>query len=202
MDHLQKLNFNECLDECIQWLEDEPFSLGPVVMGMFVAIVALQDQQKAIELGRWGLKSHPNNFSLRNNLAVAYAELGQIEDARREFSSILPDNLGSLEKTCWFATRGMLEFRESSYENGRLLYRQALKEASDQSDIPTQALTLVFWYCEEIRAGEFERAERIERRLEEMVNSFTENHPEIEAALEKFRRMASDSDSWKREQLS
>ena len=192
LNYLQRFEPEKCLHECIQWLKDEPFSLQPVVVGMFVAMVALEDHQKAIELGRWGLKSHPTNFLIRNNLTIAYAESGQIEEARREHSGISKDGLSLIEKTCWLSTRGMLEFRERSFENGRRLFRQALEEDSKQTFSPTGALALVFWLCEEIRAEEYQQADLIARRLREMIDRFSIDNPEFKIALSKLERLESD----------
>ena len=191
-NYFQKLQLDECFEECMYWLMDEPFSLAPVAIGMFIAMMALEDHQKAVDVGGWGLKSHPDNFMLRNNLTIAYAELNQIDKAMRQYRSINPEGLSSFERICWLATQGLLEFRTLSYEKGRQLYLQAIEEASDHSNILTEAIALVFWACEELRAGEMKRAEKIAHRLNGLVDRFKSLGPEFDVARSKLDRMLED----------
>ena len=190
LDSLQRLDLKECFNACLSWLEDEPFSLGPVAIGMFIAMVAFEDHQIAIKLAKWGLMSHPDHFLLRNNLTIAYAESDRMEEARDEYDGIDPDNLSSYERVYWLATRGLLAFRGRCYEKGRHLYKRALQEAIDQSDVVSEALALAFWACEELRLGEMEEVERIGHRLDELVNRISD--PEVRIALAKLDRLKSE----------
>ena len=188
--HFEKLELAECLSECLNWLMDEPFSLRPVEIGTFAAIVGFEDYQNAIRLAKWGLQSHSDSFTLRNNLTIALAELGSLDEAKAEFGRINSESLGRNAEMYWLATRGLLAFRELAYEEGRRLYQQAVDSAAHESDKLTKVMALLHWALEEIRASEYERADDIHRELSELATGIDD--PSLKLALTRYDRLRNE----------
>ena len=65
------------------WLVDQPFSRRPAILGSYIASSLLEDYRAAVEITEKSLLPNPNDPILLNNLAFAYASLGQLDDARR-----------------------------------------------------------------------------------------------------------------------
>lgn len=159
--HLDRLEFQDCMIQCNQWLEDEPFSSRPVEIGTFISISALEDYDRAVKLAKWGLRCNHDHFLLLNNLTVAYAEMGDIDEAKRTHQTTKVGTLNIWELTCWLATKGMLAFREGYLDEGRQLYEQALVSAGVQRLKEVEAMVLIHWAREEYKAGELSEGDKM-----------------------------------------
>src|SRR5439155_16681610 len=115
------------IKQCDNWLLDEPFSSRPAALGSYLAGVAEQDHRLSEEFARRGLRANPADGLLRNNLVVALANQGQVEEAASEFNQIsdAPEEL----RTTLIATEGLLQFRKGNLEEGRRRYREAIERA-------------------------------------------------------------------------
>ena len=133
-------------------------------LGTFILVVGSEDYEKAINFAKRGLMSNPGNFLLRNNLSVALAEFGKVDEAKGVYQTIRPSILNVWEETCWLATKGLIAFRERCYDEGRMLYDRAVTLGETQSDRELEAMVLVHWAREELRAGEYQRAGEIAER--------------------------------------
>ena len=165
--HFDRLELQECVIECARWLEDEPFSSRPVELSTFISVVAFEEYEEAISLARRGLISNPDSFLLRNNLCVALAESGRIDEANDKYRTIKFPSLSKLEETCWLATKGLLTFRELCYDEGREFYLRAVASAQVQSNRELQTMALIHWAREELMAGGHQRADEIVRQADE-----------------------------------
>jgi len=65
--------FEDALEESIEWLYDMPFSMDAALVGSEVAYMQLKKYDVAEKILRVGLKSRPTDPVLLNNLAYAYA---------------------------------------------------------------------------------------------------------------------------------
>ena len=162
--HFERLELQECLVQCNRWLEDEPFSSRPVELSTFISVVGFEDYENAINIAKRGLMSNPGNFALRNNFTVALAESGRVDEAMEYRRIIRPSSLSVWEETCWLATNGLLAFRERRHDEGRMLYIRAVASARGQSDKGREAMVLTHWAREELRAGEYTKADEIARQ--------------------------------------
>ena len=182
--HFENLEPQGCLFECSQWLADEPFSSRPVELGTFILVVGLEDYEKAINFAKRGLVSNPGNFPLRNNLCVALAESGKVDEAKEVYQALRPSNLNDWEETCWLATKGLIAFREHCYDEGRALYDRAVDLARIQSDREPEALVLVHWAREELRAGDCQKAGEISEQAVQASKGLSA--PSVKMTLARF----------------
>ena len=192
--HFDKQELNECLFECSQWLEDEPFSSRPMELSSFISIVALEDYVSAISQATRGLMSNPDNFLLRNNLSVAQAESGKLEDAEVTFRAIKFSGLSVSEQTCWLATNGMLTFREGSYDEGRGSYRRAVDLAKLHANKELEAMALIHWAYEESKAGWIQTSYGIARQAESAVCGLSSTA--VQLALSRFKSHSMGNEDW------
>ena len=187
MWHFANVNSQECIDECNQWLQDEPFSARPIELATFITIVDLEDYDYAITLANRGLLSNPNNFSLRNNLSVALAESGKVEEAKGVHDMVVVGSLEPWEQITYLATEGLIAFREDGHDAGRTYYDSAVTLAISQSNKKSEAMALIHWACEELKAGESEKAEELVRRSDKASQEISST--EVRMARSKFERL-------------
>ena len=76
LDFYLEGKWSETYTECVSWLNDEPYSTRPTVLGTFIASVALQNFSEAAQLARRSLKANPNSQLLLNNLTFALVSAG------------------------------------------------------------------------------------------------------------------------------
>jgi hypothetical protein len=88
---------------------------------------------------------------LLNNLAVALANQGQVEEALATFQEITDP--GDELRPNLLATEGPLRFRMGELTAGRLLYLEAAEDARRRGDRRRTALALAHLAREEVRAG-------------------------------------------------
>ncbi len=115
--------------ECAQWLDDEPFSKRPAEFGSFLAATAIRDFEQCITFANRGLIANPGDAGLTNNLVVALAKLGRMEEARSQFESIERPAAEAGTEITLVATAGLLEFRSGRVDAGRALYLEAIEAA-------------------------------------------------------------------------
>jgi tetratricopeptide (TPR) repeat protein len=146
-------NWNEVVEQAQDWLLDEPFSVGPAMLGSFVALTALEDFSRAERLLLDALLANPHDPILLNNLAVALAnqdKLAEADIALRhavQFSANDPDNVATLK-----ATQGLLAFRRGAIEEGRALYMDAIEHARRHDDPKRAVLAILHLLREELHA--------------------------------------------------
>jgi tetratricopeptide (TPR) repeat protein len=93
-----------------------------------------RDYKKAIDIIHSGLKrGYINLFSL-NNLAYAYIRSGNLLEGERVLKSIKQPLNNEL-----LATKGLLEFRKGSLENGDKYYEQAIHKLKGKDEMQRQA---------------------------------------------------------------
>lgn len=140
-------SWNQALSACEGWLQDEPFSSRPAVLGSFIAAVALGDYKKAKDLCELGRLANPHHPVLINNLAVALANLGDLQLAQEAFAKI-PDSIrNDPEHQVLLATEGLLAFRAGELDRGRHLYNRSIELSQD--DRVLQALAFFHLALEE-----------------------------------------------------
>jgi tetratricopeptide (TPR) repeat protein len=164
------------LDECLKWLNDEPFSSRPADLGSFVATVALEDYASGKELSRRGLIANPTDPILLNNLVFALASENRVDEALTEYQKIDQTRLDVKDKIPWLATGGLVAFRQGFLEKGRNLYRQAIDLTTD--DTFRRALATTYLAREELIAGTPDAVNAVERAISlgERTNSEVIRH--------------------------
>jgi len=133
--------YSETLDSCEAWLDEEPFSRRPADLGSFVALGMTGDYHKALMFTNIGLQATPGDSLLLNNRAVAYANLGQLENAEIDIRHARAAADSARLLLTVTATQGLLAYREMDSARGRALYEEARRMAQEVGE--ERLITLV-----------------------------------------------------------
>ena len=142
-------DFSGALRKAQCWLRDQPFAPEPATFISWLAVAAVDSPESAVAAATRGLVSKPDDWTLRNNLAVALALTGQTQKAVTEFSRIDPGDVEAKRRGIYDATRGMLAFRLGGASHGRQLYRGAIAKFERENDPELAAIASLFWAREE-----------------------------------------------------
>ena len=110
-------------------------------------------------MARCGLVANPTDFLLRNNLVVALARAGRIEEAESESARIRGSQLGIKERITWLATSGLIGIRSGAIDRGREYYLEAMKEAAAAREERLRIMAFLNLAIESVSA-DLEQAER------------------------------------------
>lgn len=149
----QEGQWGKALTEVMRWMGDQSFSARPPLQGSFIASVAMEDYERAIEIAQLGLKANSGDFGLKNNLTFSLASLGKVDEARTAYSGVVPNSLSLDQQAVWNATTGLIHFRMGEPEKGRLHYLRALELARKVTDRRLLALASLFLARESILVG-------------------------------------------------
>src|SRR3989442_1835702 len=156
------------------------------VHGCFVALTTGTDYAAAAQIAQHGLKTHPGEFFLLNNLVVALAYMGKIAEAAKFFDTVSRKDAEGPNKPTYLATKGLIQFRRGAVAEGRRLYRMSVDEANRGRDFRSAVWALLHFAQEEFRydpimadelvkeaLGGFPKLSKVEqtisRRLHELV---------------------------------
>ncbi len=141
------------------------------------------EYQKAISLLEEALSKKINNLSIINNLAYAYAHIGELKKARNLIESIdFSKNVISL------ATMGLINLREGNLEEGNSNYSKAIKLLG-KSDPELVSNANQIWLYEQSRymwkKGKYDTA----RKLLEKAQSYPESYisRDIDTLMKKIK---------------
>ena len=127
------------------WLDDQPFSLRASIYASYIASAGNEDWGNAVGLARRGLRVHPRNANLLNNLAYALIESGSdLNDARKVLIRAEGATNDRRNNIAILATKGLLEYRLGNEDAGRFLYERATTKArkSKDSELESRALLM------------------------------------------------------------
>ena len=127
-------NWRDAISSCEAWSKDEFFSERPFCLGSYIAIEALGDAKRAENILRDGLVANRNDAVLLNNLAIALAMQGKLEESLSTFASAERQVTGSRveDRVSLMATSGLLAYRAGDVKAGRRDYLQAVRVASKE----------------------------------------------------------------------
>ena len=157
---LEEGRWTDARTECDMWLTDEPYSSRPAAAGSYIGIALINDFFFAETCARSGLRADPSGETLRNNLAVALAYQGKLDEAIQEFKKIMPSP-SELPAYVWHATNGLLKFRLGDIDNGRKSYARAEQLAPKER----QHRVLIFRAREELTARTADATDYLQRAL-------------------------------------
>ncbi|MFO0997717.1 MAG: hypothetical protein U1F33_13635 [Alphaproteobacteria bacterium] len=144
--------WNDALANSISWLDDEPYSTRPAILGSFIASTFLRDFKQADAIARRGLSANPDDIFLLNNHAYALANLGLFPEAETIVLSFPRSFAQSPEYSTLLATRGLIAFKRGDIDFGRKCYETALFASSKRTD----ALTWRAFHCLHYALAELE----------------------------------------------
>jgi tetratricopeptide (TPR) repeat protein len=143
-----------------KWLIDQPFSRRAAYFNSYLLCGIIENFEKAVEIGKFSLRSNPKSFLLNNNIAYSYAQLHDIKNANyflKRMKSIHPIN--DEQKIIILATEGLIKFKEKKIVEGQYFYRKAIEQAEIQKNKPLKALALIHFAREEYDANSIKKDE-------------------------------------------
>ncbi|HWW86876.1 MAG TPA: hypothetical protein VNZ26_24945 [Vicinamibacterales bacterium] len=140
--------------QCMLWIRDEPFAKRAAQMGSYMALVGANDPKLAETLVKLGLRAHPSDPALLNNLVVGLIEQGHLDEAERLYHSIRRPVSDQESETTLVATAGLLAFRRGNHDLGRKLYADAIAAAIAADLHRIAVIAELYMIREMIRAGE------------------------------------------------
>lgn len=154
LDNYRKENFDEALVSALRWFADMPFSKRPILFASNLASTVMKDQPKAIAFLSEGLKSHPNDPVLINNLAYSLALENKTEEAFEALSRLKGAHIASdTTKICLTATMGLAYFRQGFFDLGRQFYLDAIEETKHLNYRELNWIAILNYAREELLAG-------------------------------------------------
>jgi tetratricopeptide (TPR) repeat protein len=150
-----------------KWLDDQPFSSRPAVLGSYVASVWSQDHLEGVRLARAGLRANPDDPMLVNNLAYSLANLGRLDEAAKVLEQMRNRSRRVEVEVMRLSTGGMIEYRRGRPDAGRALYLQGLEKANGPGLERLLARACSFMAMEEKRANTlyFPKARELAEKL-------------------------------------
>ncbi len=173
---LRYKDWEGALKETELWLDDQPFSRFPAILGSYLAADVVGDYIRAVEIAKMGLEANPNDNTIINNLTFSLASIGQIQEAEQYFSRINLSDTGVEMKTVWHATKGLIAFRKGLYDEGRELYRKAIEIASGKDYKDYREAAAVYWAREELLANTIYSSEAVVLASQECADTDNEFH--------------------------
>lgn len=171
--------WGSAVENCMKWLQDEPFSQRAAVAGSFIASCYLWDQPLAISFCNRGLVANPHDRILLNNKAVSLSRVGHYANATVILDKIRSYAVGPAPDPVIMATMGLLAFRQKNILEGRDWYMRALEKAKERGQTDLQFRIGFHWFYEEARSGTLPRHSLAELSDRIDVNS---KLPDIRAA--------------------
>ena len=175
-----------------RWLKDQPFSVSPAVHTSYIAAVALEDHERAIEVLQIGRTANPRDATILNNMSYSLACLGKLAEAESILKLINRNALSSALATTVLATSGLIAFRRGDLFTGRHLYEEAIDKALGASNKRLAAKGALFLAREELRAQGDAIVDTVKRALQlssEYKNAdFDMLRHKLEADVKQFTR--------------
>lgn len=156
--------WQDCMEEIQGWVHYQPFSERAAIMGSHVGLTHLQNPERTIEITEFGLKSNHSSFTLTNNVAVAYALMDKLNEAR----SILgraPPPVDERQLLVREATNGLIQYRMGNKDVARQMYQRSFESAISLKQDGAVALNRLFLAREEFRAGEYLKSRHVLQSL-------------------------------------
>lgn len=155
-----------------RWMEDQPFSKRPYLLGAYCATLYLNDFPEAERFSKAGLRVYPGDPQLSNALLVASAYQGKLTQAR-ECLEVLGNFKDDINIAPFFyAALGLIAFREGRISEGRRQYQAAAEYSRDSEDRNLTFNAITFWLEQEAYASsiDLEAWNGITLQVDEAVN--------------------------------
>lgn len=184
--HYLSLELDKACESARGWLEDEPFSARPAMFGSFVAGIALENHQEALDFVEQGLKPNPNNPALLNNKALILARVGRTAEADDALARARLCHDGDSEMAVVLdATEGLILFRKGEVVQGRRKYLDAIDAARRAGRIGQEGMARVFLAREELDA-KTDLAQAAIQEAEASVKKLSHRHADTYIAMSKL----------------
>lgn len=181
-EHFSHKRWKEAVTDAIRWLNDQPFSSRPAILGSYIGAITLNDDQLSGSIAKYGLVANPHDPVLQNNLACALARTGKPDKAAELLGRIRLSDLPSHNQVSCLATSGLVSYRLGDPRRGRELYSQSIALAKAIGDSKRLALASLFLALEESRLDTQEAAQY---RKDAIEIAHRQTEPDIEPLLQR-----------------
>jgi tetratricopeptide (TPR) repeat protein len=144
-----------------RWLVDQPFSSRPAMLGSYIASM-MEDYEGGIEILTRSLIPNPDDTILLNNIAFAYANVGQLPKAQEALNRAKSGKQSLPNQVCLYATQGLVSYRLGDVSGGREFYQKALELAATNKFARLYAEAFLYLALEEIRTDSEDAKETAE----------------------------------------
>lgn len=163
LDSFHKSKYDEALNNAAKWFVDMPFSKRPITFASNLASTVMKEHKKAISFLDAGLKNHPHDPILLNNIAYSLSLDNKPKDALEHLDKISKSEvLTDSTEVCILATRGLAYFRMGKPEIGREYYLKAIEATKDKNLKDLNFVAILNYVREEIRYNPIELNDFIE----------------------------------------
>lgn len=145
--------WKESVQETQKWWYEQPFSSRPLMLGTYVATVAIEDYALGAMFAKSGLVANPDDFYFKNNLSYALALDNRINDAEKVFKLVKEHHLNIDSKIVFLATSGLIALRSGNIDKGCTLYESSIKLAQSSSKRKHAAIAAINYAHEALRIG-------------------------------------------------
>ena len=128
------------------------------------------DYVESIKIIKKAIKSNPEDSVLLNNIAFAYASLGDVRSAYQWFNKINVRKLNINSLVAHTATRGLLFYRDGDANLGRKMYEKAIDLANTLQLEKYKTLATIYFAREEILSGSENASNVLERAKKYLIN--------------------------------
>jgi len=173
----------------LQWFEDQPFSANAGIFCSYVFSDLMDLPAQSLDVLNLALRSNNDNHTLKNNLAYAYIQLGELDKAESILNSIhlVQD---APEDATVEATFGLLSFRKGQIDRGRSLYEGAIRTFQKGSLYELSGRAAIYLAIEEVKLRTPEALVATKRALE-----MTKENPRSDVAM-KLDQLQTSLKSW------
>ena len=187
--------YGDSFKHSFKWLVDQPFSRRAAYFNSYLLSGVLENHEKAIEFGKFSLKSNPDSFLLNNNVAFSYASLNKVKDAKIYIKKARQTLSEPSDIIVLDATEGMLLYREgrieddkAKIEKGREFYIKAIRESERQKNKQMNILAILNFAREEYLSNSITK-EVVEKLISSIDKRDLENDDTIERNVQKLQRV-------------
>lgn len=160
--------WQDSIDACRAWLDDQPFSNRPAIHGSYIALMTLDDPKTAIDFAERSRLANPRSTGILNNLAVAQALDGTLDEAEETFAQIDFGGLRDADRVVCLATQGLLSYRRGDLGSGFHWYVEATQLAAKLKDETKRAMAAANEAIEASRAGDAAAPHRAARAAKDL----------------------------------
>jgi len=155
-DYAEKENWVKAIEYSKKWFLDLPFSKSSILFGNNIALKKLRNQEVAADIGKLGLRSHPHDAHLLNNIIYSLCLQDKTGEAELFFQKVDKSEWTSksTNNICLLATQGLYNYRIGNPEKARKLYLEAINLAKETGNNNLVSSALVNMTREEIILGE------------------------------------------------
>ena len=142
---MEEEKYDRATVAAISWKNDQPLSPDASIEGAYTASVLIGDHSKGIEIANDALATHPNNFTIHNNLYYSQIVSGDVSgglDTLKKLRHLADSEYRSMYL---YAATGLLAYAVGDVEAGGAIYERTCELANEQKDASSLIRAVIHW---------------------------------------------------------